>query len=73
MSILVFSFAVAFALLLLFVAVSAARRGVGTARRDGNDPVFWSTDGGASFSDSGADCGSSSDGGGSCDGGGGSH
>ena len=72
MSILAFVFALAFAVVLLFVVVAAARRG-GVKR--GGDGMTWYSDGGAGFSDSGtgADCGSGTDGGGSCDGGGGSH
>ena len=74
MSILAFVFVVCFALVLLFVVVSAARRGA-SARGKGGVSAAWFSDGGASFSDSGsgADCGSSDGGGGSCDGGGGSH
>jgi len=69
MSILAFVFAVAFALVLLFVAVAAARRDDATRNRG----MAWYSDGGAGFSDSGpgADCGAGSDGGGGCDGGGG--
>ena len=76
MSILAFALLASFALVLVFVVASAARRG-GKARvgrdRKGASPI-WFGDGGASFSDSGtgADC-SSGDGGGSCDGGGGGH
>ena len=69
MSVLAFVFAVVFALVLLFIAVAAARRGSAT-RGDGSFAVY--SDGGSPHSDSGAgaDCGSS-DGGGGCDGGGG--
>jgi hypothetical protein len=71
-SILAFVFVVVFGLLLLFVVVSAARRGTATRRMnpDTGDTSWIASS--AMFSDSGssgADCGSS-DGGGGCDGGG---
>jgi len=71
MAIVVFAFMTALALLVLFVVVAAVRRG-GTRRADTGGDFAWLSDGGASFTGSGADC-SSSDGGGSCDGGGGGH
>jgi hypothetical protein len=70
MSILAFTLAVAFMLVVLFVAVSAARRDRPSHRDVGSDG--WYADGGAGYSDhgAGADCGGSSDGGGGgCDGG----
>lgn len=73
MSILVFSLAAVFALALLFVAISATRRGTGShGNGDASGASYFDSTVGFSDSGPGADCGSS-DGGGSCDGGGGSH
>ena len=71
MSVLLFVFLAGFALVLLFLVVSAARRGHGVrGKRADGAAGFVASDGGAWYSTPATDC--SDGGGGGCDGGGGS-